>query len=157
MSATPETEDERTARTGAPLVITLLSEIAATDQLARGRLHKALPKGMEISHFSVLNHLDHAAEERTPAQLARAFNVTKAAITNTLSRLEASGFVHIRPDWEDGRRKCVSISPAGKRALDTAVDAISPFLDEIVEELGVEAVRTALPVLRRLRTLLSED
>ncbi len=39
------------------LAIALFGEIFMSDQLARNRLSKALPKGMELSHFSVLNHL----------------------------------------------------------------------------------------------------
>ena len=42
---------------GDPLSIALFSEMFMADQLARARLAKALPKGMELSHFSVLNHL----------------------------------------------------------------------------------------------------
>ncbi|HNK68572.1 MAG TPA: helix-turn-helix domain-containing protein, partial [Flavobacteriales bacterium] len=53
------------------------------------RLHMEFrTKGMELSHFSVLNHLARTGEERTPAQLARAFHVTRGAMTNTLTKLE---------------------------------------------------------------------
>lgn len=100
--------------TSDPLSIALFSELFMADQLARNRLSKALPKGMELSHFSVLNHLARANEERTPAQLARLFHVTRGAMTNTLNRLEWAGHIHIRPDWDDARRKFVTISPAGR-------------------------------------------
>lgn len=92
------------------LAVALFSEILTADQLARNRLSKVLPKGMEISHFSVLNHLAHSGEERSPAQLAKSFHVTRGAMTNTLSKLEWAGYIHIRPDWEDARRKMVAIS-----------------------------------------------
>ena len=98
------------------LAVTLFSEILTADQLLRNRLSRILPKGMEISHFSVLNHLAFVADERTPAQLADTFHVTRGAMTNTLNRLEWAGYVHIRPDWDDARRKMVAISPAGRRA-----------------------------------------
>ncbi|HBR42771.1 MAG TPA: MarR family transcriptional regulator, partial [Sulfitobacter pontiacus] len=39
------------------LAITLISELLSADQRMRNRLTRALPKGMEISHFSVLNNL----------------------------------------------------------------------------------------------------
>ena len=41
------------------LAISLFSEILTVDQLLRLQLAKVLPKGMELSHFSVLNHLAH--------------------------------------------------------------------------------------------------
>ena len=140
-----------------PLAIALLSEIAMADQLARARLGKVLPKGMEVSHFSVLNHLAHLGDERTPAQLARLFHVTKGAMTNTLGKLEAAGYVHVRPDWDDARRKLVSISPAGQAARDEAVRAIAPVFDRLVEALGSDRIRAVLPVLRDLRGELEDE
>ncbi|MGA1576321.1 MAG: MarR family winged helix-turn-helix transcriptional regulator, partial [Burkholderiaceae bacterium] len=85
------------------LAIALFSEILTADQLVRNRLSKVLPKGMEISHFSVLNHLARVGDERTPAQLAKSFHVTRGAMTNTLNKLEWAGYIHIRPDWDDAR------------------------------------------------------
>jgi len=139
------------------LAVTLFSEILAVDQLARSYVARVLPKGMELSHFSVLNHLAHAGEERSPAQLARTFHLTRGAMTNTLSKLEWAGWVHIRPDWEDARRKMVSISPSGIAARDAAVVAIAPVIAEVVENVGADKVRIALPVLRAMRIKLSKD
>ncbi|MBV0913553.1 MarR family winged helix-turn-helix transcriptional regulator [Anianabacter salinae] len=134
----------------------LFSELFMADQLARNRVSRALPKGMELSHFSVLNLLARSGEEKTPAQLARTFNVTRGAMTNTLSRLEWAGYVHIRPDWDDARRKFVSVSPAGRAARDQALEAVAPVLGEAVEKLGPDTVRLALRVLRELRAQFGE-
>src|SRR6056297_3703906 len=105
------------------LAVALFSEILTNEQMIRNRLGKVLPKGMEISHFSVLNHLARTGEERSPAQLAKMFHVTRGAMTNTLSKLEWAGYVHIRPDWDDARRKMVAISPSGRQARDAAMAA----------------------------------
>ncbi|MBK0326069.1 MarR family transcriptional regulator [Rhodobacteraceae bacterium F11138] len=136
------------------LAVTLFSEILTADQLLRNRLSRVLPKGMEISHFSVLNHLAFVGQERTPAQLASAFHVTRGAMTNTLNKLEWAGYVHIRPDWDDARRKMVAISPAGRQAREQAISALTPMINQVVGELGSDKVRTVLPVLRELRTQL---
>lgn len=139
------------------LAVTLFSEVFTADQLARNWLSKVLPKGMELSHFSVLNHLAHIGGERTPAQLADAFHVTRGAMTNTLSKLQWAGHVHIRPDWDDARRKFVSVSPAGRAARDAALAAVAPLIGDVVRAIGVEKVKAALPVLRELRLLLEEE
>ena len=138
------------------LAVSLFSEIFMADQLARSRLTKALPKGMEISHFSVLNHLARYQEERTPAQLASAFNLTRGAMTNTLNKLEWSGYIHIRPDWDDARRKFIAISPAGLKARDAALAGIVPFIGEVVTSIGADKIRAVLPVLRELRQRLND-
>ncbi|WP_068116105.1 MarR family winged helix-turn-helix transcriptional regulator [Tropicimonas marinistellae] len=138
------------------LAVALFSEIFTIDQLAHTRLTKALPKGMELSQFSVLNHLARLNEERTPAQLAQAFHLTRGAMTNTLNKLEWAGHVHIRPDWEDARRKFVSISPSGRAAREAAIAAVAPIIGDVVQEIGPERVRQALPILRELRERLGE-
>lgn len=139
------------------LAVALFAELFMAEQLARARLSRVLPKGMELSHFSVLNHLARMSDERTPAQLAKAFHVTRGAMTNTLNKLEWAGHVHIRPDWDDARRKFVAISPAGRAARDAALQAIAPVIAGLVESLGMERVRAVLPVLRELRSELEQD
>ena len=127
------------------------------DQLARANVARAMPKGMELSHFSVLNHLARAGAERSPAQLAKTFHLTRGAMTNTLHKLEWAGWVHIRPDWDDARRKMVAISPAGMKARDAALAAIAPIIAEVVSNIGEDRVRTTLPVLREMRVKLSDQ
>ena len=100
------------------LSVALFSEMFMADQLARTALSKALPKGMELSHFSVLNHLARSGEAKSPAQLAKSFHVTRGAMTNTLNKLEWAGHIHVHPDWDDARRKQITISPAGRKARD---------------------------------------
>ena len=139
------------------IAIALFGELFIADQLARNRIAKVLPRGMELSHFSVLNHLAGIGEERSPAQLARAFHVTRGAMTNTLTKLEWAGHVHIRPDWDDARRKFVAISLSGRAARDEAVHAIAPLIGDVVQTLGADRVRAVLPVLRELRTRLERE
>ena len=139
------------------MAVTLFGELFMADQLARNRVSKALPKGMELSHFSVLNHLARLNEERTPAQLARAFHVTRGAMTNTLTKLEWAGHVHIRPDWDDARQKFVAISPAGRAARDAAVAAVIPMIADVVQSLGPDKVRAVLPILREMRVKLEGE
>jgi DNA-binding MarR family transcriptional regulator len=133
------------------LAVSLFGEILALDQLVRNRLAKVLPKGMELSHFSVLNQLSHTKTERTPAQIAKSFRVTRGAITNTLNKLELSGYIHIRPDWDDARRKMVSISPAGIVARNNALAAVTPIINELISEMGEERLKAIVPILRDLR------
>ena len=136
------------------LAVPLFGEILALEQLVRNRLAKVLPKGMELSHFSVLNQLSHTKIERTPAQIARSFRVTRGAITNTLNKLELSGYIHVRPDWEDARRKMVSISPAGMVARNNALAAVTPIIENFARDMGEERLKAIVPILRELRQKL---
>lgn len=139
------------------LNISLISELLTVDQLIRNRLAKVLPKGMELSHFSVLNHLAHLNAERTPAQLAKSFHVTRGAMTNTLNKLEVAGHIHIRPDWDDARRKMVAISPAGRNARDAAITAVMPVISDIFDQVGEDRLKSVLPILRDLRLKMDAE
>ena len=137
------------------LAASLFAEVFITDQLSRELISRALPRGMQISHFSVLNLLAHVNKELSPAQLAEAFHLTRGAMTNTLARLEFAGHIHVRPDWDDARRKFVAISPAGRAARDQAIASFMPLIADVVRDIGPERVRAALPVLRLLRQRLA--
>ncbi|HCP80955.1 MAG TPA: MarR family transcriptional regulator [Octadecabacter sp.] len=139
------------------LAVALFSEILTVDQLARNSVAKALPKGMVLSHFSVLNHLARTQGEKTPAQIAKTFHLTRGAMTNTLRKLEAAGYIHIRPDWDDARRKLVTVSNAGLAARDSAMAAMAPIIAHAVDQVGTDQVRAILPALRELRQRLSDE
>lgn len=136
------------------LAIALLSEVVAADQAIKSALARYLPKGMESSHFATLNHLSNGGE-KSPAQLARNFQLTKGAMTNTLQKLEALGYIHIRPDWDDARKKLVSISPAGQAARERALLAVAPVFEQVIAEVGTENIRQILPGLRDFRKAIT--
>jgi DNA-binding MarR family transcriptional regulator len=138
-----------------PLAFEFFNEIGIIDQLAGTMLERALPMGMTRAQFTVLNHfvrLGH--DERSPAQLASAFQVTRPTMTSTLARLARDGLVAIRDDPADGRAKLVSLTNKGRAAREAAMAAIGavlPLLDAVIEPGEIE---TILPILRRLRIAL---
>ena len=83
------------------LSVSLFSEILALDQLLRSKISKGLPKGMELSHFSVLNHLAHVGTERTPADLAKSFNLTRGAIGCHKSIRPSGARPRLCSNWTD--------------------------------------------------------
>ena len=132
-------------------LITILSEVGAIEQIARAKLDSALPGNLNVSNFALLNHFSRRKEEKTPLQLAKTFNVTKGAMTNTLNKLEKLGYIHIRPDWEDARKKLVSISQSGIDARNHAMKMIKPLLNKIISNTIIKNDRELLTELRKFR------
>ena len=139
-----------------PITFTVLNEIRVIEQLVNGRLQRALPHDLELSQFAVLNQLTLSGGEKSPAQLARAFQLTKGAMTNTVKRLEARGLIRVRDDAVDGRRKLISVTEAGRAVRDDAVAALTPVFGDIAAGVGREPLREMLPLLRGLRVHLTE-
>lgn len=137
-----------------PLAVRLLTEIGIIEQLARNRLERSLPDGLKVSQFSVLNHLVRLGGEWSPARLAKAFQVTKGAMTNTLQRLENRGLVRVLADPHDGRGKLVGITEAGREMRVRCLNCISPLFADLSSQLADKDFAAALPVLEKVRKYL---
>ena len=134
-----------------PLAFQLLNEVGIIDQLARNRAAQLLGPALNLSQFVVLNHLTRLGSERSLVQIANAIQVTKAAMTNTVARLQAKGLLTVRPDPDDGRGKRVGLTAAGQAARAQAVASLGAGLAEVgALATGAELAET-LVVLRRLR------
>lgn len=131
------------------------NEISIIAQLSGAAFQRVLPEGLSLAGFGVLNHFVRLArEEESPTQLARNFQVTKGAMTNTLQRLEAAGFITVSPDPEDGRGKIARITRAGRGARDRAIAALAPVMAELLEAYPGAELRRILPALTKLRRVL---
>lgn len=137
-----------------PLMFSFFNEIGIIDQLAGSVLERALSGGLRMAHFVVLNHFVRLGGSRSPAELARAFQVTRGAMTNTIRRLQARRLVAVTPDPDDGRAKRVAITAAGRRVRDQAVGAIGAPMGLLEARFGADRFRDALPFLRQLRAHL---
>jgi DNA-binding MarR family transcriptional regulator len=137
-----------------PPLFTLINEIAIIEQLARAAFEAVQPDGLKVAHFAVLNHLARLGDGKSPVALARAFQVTKGAITNTMQRLEAAGLIRVEADPEDGRGKRVFLTGAGRARRDAAVASTVPLLRAAAAGLDDAAIAALLPPLRRLRAAL---
>lgn len=135
----------------------LINEIGIINQLSATMFERVLPDGMTQAQFTVLNHFVRLGHhERSPAELASAFQVTRPTMTSTLSRMERAGLISIRPDPQDGRGKLVSLTDRGREMREACIAAAStlfPILDGLMTTAELEAI---LPPLTRLRIALDE-
>jgi DNA-binding MarR family transcriptional regulator len=137
-----------------PIAFRVLNEIGIIAQLSSAAAERALPEGLSLAGFGVLNHLTRLGGEPGPARLANAFQVTKGAMTNTLQRLESKGWIALRPDPEDGRAKRVAITEQGRAMRFAAVTALRPLMAQVEQALPGEDFAALLEPLARLRAFL---
>jgi DNA-binding MarR family transcriptional regulator len=140
------------------IAFSVFNEIGIIEQLSSNRFQRLLPEGVSLAGFTVLNHFVRLGKrDEAPVNLARAFQVTKGAMTNTLARLEALGLVQIIADPNDGRAKRVSLTARGSQVRDQAIAALAPDLQKILDKIGIETLKDTLPALKRLRAFLDES
>ena len=138
------------------LMFGFFNEIGIIAQLSGNAFEKVMTGGMTLSQFSVLNHLARLGGNRTPLQIARAMQVTKGTMTNTLGHLERARHISVRPDERDGRSKRVDITPSGLAARNAAIAALMPELGFLAERISLEDMAAAMPLLEQVRKILDE-
>lgn len=135
-------------------IFRFFNEIAILAQLSGAAFERVMPEGMTLPQFAVLNHMVRLGDARTPLELARAMQVTKGAMTNTLQHLEGKRFVLIKPDERDGRSKRVMLTDAGRAAREHCIAAIEPELAAIASAVPAERLAGIVPVLEEVRRFL---
>ncbi|PHR55283.1 MAG: MarR family transcriptional regulator [Robiginitomaculum sp.] len=135
-------------------VFRVFTEIGIISQLVKTATESALPGKMRMSHFGVLTHFLNRPEEQSPSHLANAFQVTNAAMTNTLGKMQNWGHLTIRGDPKDRRAKLVSMTAKGQSAHAEAVQKIVPLFREMLADVDIMALASIEPVLADLRKLL---
>jgi DNA-binding MarR family transcriptional regulator len=136
----------------------VLSEIAIIGHLADTALGRVLPDDLSIAGFGVLNHFVRLnVEGESPARLARAFQVTKGAMTYTLQQLVKRKYVKVEADPLDGRAKIVRLTRAGARAREAAIERIHPGMRALHALVSPKEFAAALPFLIKLRQVLDAE
>ncbi len=139
------------------MLLATLTEVGIASQLLSARFERTRPGGLNEAQFTVLHHFARQnLAESTPTKLARAFQLSKGALTNTLQRLEALGFVALTPDPADGRGKIVRPTAAGLAARDAALADLTPSMGEVFADVPTTDIEAAYPLLRKLRMALDD-
>lgn len=140
---------------GDPLPFVFFNEIGIIEHLARTAAERVLPSGLSMAGFTVLNHMIRLGHERrAPARIASAVQVTRGAMTGTLKRLEAEGWIVVHPDPADGRGKAVSVTPQGRAVRNAAVAALTPVFADLFQDVDPAELARVLPTLRKVRAIL---
>lgn len=139
------------------LYFRLFNEIGIIQQLATSAFEKILPHGLTQAQFNILNHCVRLGDDKTPAHLAEAFQVTRGTMTSTLSRLEAKGFIRIEPSKTDGRSKRVFLTDAGRKARQEGLKQAAPLLQRTRAALSRDEAEALIGPLSGLRAWMDAD
>jgi DNA-binding MarR family transcriptional regulator len=136
--------------------IQIFTEIGIIAQLTRVNVAKKLPDGVNYAQFEVLQHLARTGDGQTPAEIARALQLTKGAITNSLQRMQAAGYLVVLADVADGRKKRVKLTRQGIDLKGDILKRIKPNTDALRDGFTEGEFRDALPFLKALRAFLDD-
>jgi DNA-binding MarR family transcriptional regulator len=139
-----------------PIAFRVMNEIGIIDQLGKTLFERAMPDGLTMAQFIVLNRFVRLGIHSTPVELAQALQLTKATISSTLKRLEVKGFINSTPNIDDARSKRINITESGYFARNQAINLIADDLRDIGSALGTSDMESVLTILVKLRTFLDK-
>ena len=92
---------------------------AVEEELARRGLQDVNPLILAI-----LKHMEKMqAQSFSQRDMARALDISPAAVTNSLKTMEQSGYVRREPEQEDARRNRVELTQKGRSAVEECEQA----------------------------------
>ena len=98
-----------------------------TDRLHRAAIEAQVDKlGIHRSQHIVLMNISRQKEGTNQTDIASSLDISPAAVTVTLQKLERSGLIERHGDKKDGRAKTIQLTEAGK---DTVAQTHGLFLE----------------------------
>src|SRR5262245_44651002 len=123
------------------------------------RAARRLPRDMSLTSAATLATLDRTGPRRI-TDLAVVEGVTQPAMTALVRVMEESGLVERRGDASDRRGRLVWLTESGASYVRTRHQAGVHAFERLIGELTgdeIEALVTALPALKHLAELESQD
>ncbi len=130
----------------------IMTEIAIIDQLAQAQAEKQLSPAINMPQFIVLNHLYRTRQSVSMVSIATAIQVSKGAISHTVTKLLEKNWVISQPDPSDGRGKLVSLTEAGLQVRDVAVQKLIGDMGDLSHVLTETEMLQMFGFLKKTRT-----
>jgi DNA-binding MarR family transcriptional regulator len=113
------------------------------------------PAGLSSARWQVMGVVEHGPIP--VSNVARIMGLTRQSVQQTADGLASDGFIAWTENPHHRRAKLMSLTPAGRAALDLVQRRHAAWANRIGGTEPMEALRAALDVLRRLRTTLDPD
>ena len=126
------------------------------NEIAIERLRKKVNQpGLRIAHTHLFPHIDLAGTRLT--DLAAKLGLTKQAVGQLVSELEAMGFLEKVPDPADGRAKLICFSQEGKESMFGGLALLGELVADLTEKIGRRKMAQLHGALTALEAALIED
>ena len=141
-----------------------LSPLAVLSRITRIARHLDIARrdafgDLENWGFDVLAALRRAGEphQLSPGQLMQETLVTSGTMTNRLDRLEELQLITREPDPSDGRGSLVTLTRAGMRAVDSAMEDLLENERELLRNLSAKDREVLADLFSKLATEFDES
>ncbi|MBR7021243.1 MAG: MarR family transcriptional regulator [Lachnospiraceae bacterium] len=128
-----------------------------TDRFHRCAAESQVKKlGIHRSQHMMLMHLARCKEPQTQAELAKAFEISPAAVTVTLQKLEKAGYVTRTAVEGNNRAKNIAITPEGMDIVRQSWELYKALDEAMLAGLTEEDLQHFADVLDRMQENLRQ-
>jgi DNA-binding MarR family transcriptional regulator len=113
------------------------------------KAQRALELQLGPSDIAVMGHLFFEGAQ-APGQLSAWMGVTSGTMTALLNRVEKAGFLRRQPNPEDRRGQVITLTPAGRHAMEWFYEQFEEIISEALADLSqpeIQQFHTALNTL----------
>lgn len=126
----------------------IIRSIACTDRMHHCCIEKRIQQlGIHRSQHMILMYLAHHEQVPSQKELAKVFNVSTAAIANTMKSLEKSGYICRVVDKEDTRKNIVNITEKGRSIVESSKIEFDAVDKEMFKGVTEEQLKVFCEVL----------
>ena len=126
----------------------IIRSIACTDRMHHCCIEKRVQQlGIHRSQHMILMYLAHNEQVPSQKELAKVFNVSTAAIANTMKSLEKSGYICRVADKEDTRKNIVNITEKGRSIVESSKIEFDAVDKEMFKGVTEEQLKVFCEVL----------
>ena len=136
---------------------TVLKKFISTDRQHRKLLEKQVAKGtLHRSQHRLLLYIARSEKAPTQKEIAEFFEISGAAVTVMLRKLEAAGYVVRNKNKSDMRSNSVAVTEKGQKILDDTKVLIDRVDEMMFMDFSQEELETFYSCLDKMQKNLSE-
>lgn len=111
--------------------------------------------GIPVAQFSLLADIAFR-DNVTISELAEVLLMDQTTVTRNIEILRKKGYVILRTDGKDSRKKCISISEGGLEKLNEAIPLWNKVQSQIEQEIGAEKFEELLKSLAQIQNFINK-
>lgn len=111
--------------------------------------------GLTAPQFSLLAEIT-ASENIAISELAEKMLMDQTTVTRNIEILRKKGYVNVRTDDNDSRKRCISISKIGEEKLNEAIPVWNNVQSLIEKEIGTEKFKDFLITLGQIQNCINK-
>lgn len=133
----------------------IVQTFMSTDRAHRSAVESRLSTlGIHRSQHMMLMYLYHCESIPSQAEMAKQFEISPAAVTVTLQKLERAGLVE-RAN-KNGREKEISVSASGREVVERTKQIFAELDEAMCEGISDEELDAFMHVLERMQANLKD-